>query len=101
MNVNANSKPENTTVNSAKEVTRQFSEVFKGLGSMEKLYHIQIDPNINPVVSQLKSQPVALRNQLKQGLDEMETDGVIEKVDQQTERVSSVVVVEKPNSNKL
>jgi hypothetical protein len=31
----------------------------------------------------------------------MEADGVIEKVDQPTEWVNSVVVVEKPNSNKL
>ena len=34
------------------------------------------------IVNQLKSQPVALRDRLKQALEEMEMDGVIKKVDQ-------------------
>ena len=78
-----------------------FPKVFQGLGCLKKPYHIQVDPKVTPVVSTLKSQPVALRDRLKQSLDEMEADGVIEKVDQPTEWVNSVVVVEKPNSNKL
>ena len=49
----------------------------------------------------MKSQPVALRDRLKQGLEEMEMDGVIDKLDQPTEWVNSVVVVEKPGSKKL
>jgi hypothetical protein len=85
----------------AKEVIRQFAKVFQGLGCLEKPYHIQTDLNVTPVVNQLKSQPVALRDRLKQALDEMEMDGVIEKVDQRTEWVNSVVGVEKPDSKKL
>ncbi len=99
MNVSA-SKRENMTTN-AKEVVRQFPKVFQGLGCLEKPYRIQIDSNVTPVVNQLKSQPVALRDRLKQALDEMEMDDVIVKVDQPTEWVNSVVVVEKPDSKKL
>ena len=100
MNVSA-SERENVTTNGTKEVIRQFPEVFQGLGCLEKPYHIQIDSKITPVVNQLKSQPVALRDRLKQALEEMEMDGVIKKVDQPTEWVNSVVVVEKPGSKKL
>lgn len=46
----------------------------------------------------MESQPVALRDRLKQALEELEMDGVIEKVDQPTEWVNTVVVVEKPGS---
>jgi hypothetical protein len=95
------SKRENTTAKSVNDMASQFPKVFQGLGCLKKPYHIQVDPKVTPVVSTLKSQPVALRDRLKQSLDEMEADGVIEKVDQPTEWVNSVVVVEKPNSNKL
>ena len=100
MNVDA-SERENVTRNAAKEVIRQFPEVFHGLDCLDKPYHIQIDSKITPVVNQLKSQPVALRDRLKQTLEEMEMDGVIKKVDQPTEWVNSVVVVEKPGSKKV
>ena len=90
---------ENVTTNGTKEVIRQFPEVFQGLGCLEKPYHIQIGSKITPVVNQLKSQPVALRDRLKQALEEM--DGVIKKVDLPTEWVNSVVVVEKSGSKKL
>lgn len=73
-------------MSSTKEVTRHFSEVLiKGLGCMKKSYQIHTDPNVTPDVSQLRNHPVAPTNQLKQAFDEMETDGVIEKVDQPTE----------------
>ena len=92
MDVDA-SERKNVTRNGAKEV-------FHGLGCLKKPYHIQIDSKITPVVNQLKSQPVALRDRLKQALEEMEMNGVIKKVDQPTEWVNSVVVVEKPGSKK-
>ena len=85
----------------ATDLTRKFPKVFQGLGCLEKSYHIKVDPKVVPVVNSLKSQPVALRERLKKSLDEMERDGVIEKVDEPTEWVNSVVLVEKPNSEKL
>ena len=100
MNVSA-SERENLTMNGTKEVIRQFPKVFQGLRCLKKPYHIQIDSKITTIVNQLKSQPVALRDRLKQALKEMEMNGVIEKVDQPTEWLNSVVVVEKPGSKKL
>ncbi|CAB4036002.1 Hypothetical predicted protein [Paramuricea clavata] len=76
------SKRENTTAKSVNDMASQFPKVFQGLGCFKKPYHIQVDSKVTPVVSTLKSQPVALRDRLKQSVDEMEADGVIEKVDQ-------------------
>ena len=101
MNVNSSMRESMTANSTAKDMVRKFPKVFQGLGCMKKPYHIQLDPNATPVVSTLKSQPVALRDQLKECLDEMEKDDVIEKVDQPTDWVNSVVVVEKPKSKKV
>ena len=62
----------------------------------QTIYHIQLDPSVQPVVTPLRSQPAALRNRLKATLDEMEMMKVIRKVNQPTEWINSLVVVEKP-----
>ena len=42
--------------------------------------------------------PAALRDRVKNTLDEMEKMNVIQRVDEPTEWVNSLVVIEKPNS---
>ena len=64
-------------------------------------YHIEIDPSVNPVVTPCRNHPVAIREQLRQTLNEMEAMGVIRKVDEPTDWVNSLVVIEKPTSKKL
>ena len=76
-------------------------KLFQGLGCLKTPYHIQIDPSVPPVVSPPRNQPAAIRERLKKTLDEMEATGVIRKVDEPTEWVNSLVVVEKPKSKKL
>lgn len=41
--------------------------------------------------------PAALRKRVKKALQDMEDNGVIRKVDEPTDWVSSMVIVEKPN----
>ena len=65
----------------------------------QTIYHIQLDPSVQPVVTPLRSQPAALRNCLKATLDEMEMMKVIRKVNQPTEWINSLVVVEKPKKS--
>ena len=76
-------------------------KLFQGLGCLKTPYHIKIDHSITPVVSPPRNQPAAIRERLKQTLDEMEATGVIRKVDEPTEWVNSLVVIEKPKSKKL
>ena len=89
-------------VNSSLEsYIKQYPTVFEGLGCLSKPYHIQLDPSVKPVVTPLRNQPAALRDRLKATLDEMEKIKVIKKVDQPTEWVNSLVIVEKPKTKKL
>ena len=75
--------------------------MFQGLGSLKEPYHIKIDTTGSPVIHPPRRIPTALRGKLKTTLDEMEKLGVIRKVDEPTDWVSSMVVVEKPKLNKL
>jgi hypothetical protein len=56
---------------------------------------------VKPVINPPRRVPTALREPLKLTLEEMERKNVIRKVDEPTEWVSSLVVVEKPKSRKL
>ena len=81
--------------------TRMHPRLFQGLGCLKTPYHIETDPSVAPVVCPPRNQPVALRERLKQTLSEMESVGVIKKVDEPTDWVNSLVVFEKPKSKKL
>jgi len=74
-----------------------YPKLFKGLGCLKEPYHIQTDPSVSPVITPCRNHPVAIRGRLKQTLDEMEEMGVIRKVDQPTDWVNSLVVIESPN----
>ena len=78
-----------------------YPKLFKGLGCLKTPYHIQTDPSVTPVVTPCRNHPVAIRDRLKQTLSEMETMGVIRRVDEPTDWVNSLVVIEKPRSKKL
>ena len=75
--------------------------MFQGLGCLKAPYHIQIDPSVPLVVSPPRNQPAAIWERLKKTLNEMEATGTIRKIDEPTEWVNSLVVVEKPKSKKL
>ncbi|CAC5390534.1 unnamed protein product [Mytilus coruscus] len=80
---------------------KSFPKVFTGLGCLEKPYHIKIDSSVNPVINPPRKIPAALREKLKGTLKEMEDKEVIRKVDEPTDWVNSLVVVEKPKTGKL
>ena len=48
-----------------------------------------------------RNQPVVLKDRIKEELDKMEAMQVIRKVDEPTEWVNSIVVVEKPKTHKM
>ena len=74
----------------------EYSDVFEGLGKLEGPYNIVTDPSITPVVHPPRRLPVALIDQVQAKLDSMVTEDIIEKVDQPTDWVSSMLVVHKP-----
>lgn len=64
---------------------------------MEKSYHIEVDLTLTPVVNEPRTVPAALRERLKEELDDMEKREVFRKVEDTTDWVNYVTIVEKPN----
>ena len=83
-----------------REIFNKYADCFEGLGSISTPYHIKIDKNAVPVVHPPRKVPAALRDRLKQELDDMESQGVIKQVHEPTAWVNSMVINEK-RSGKL
>jgi hypothetical protein len=83
-----------------KNMINAFPDVYEDkLGCLPGKYHIEVDPNIKPVVHAPRRVPVALKEKLKAKLHEMTVTGVIKSVTEPTDWVSSMVVVTKPNKD--
>ena len=66
------------------KLTKSGTNVFKGLGSLDGDYHMQISCSVAPVVHLPRKAPFALKERLKAELDRMETIGAITKVAEPT-----------------
>ena len=81
----------------ANDVFEKYSEVFSGLGCIANIqYHINIYPSHKPVVHPPRRVPVKLRPEVQEELKRMEHLNVIEKVDNPTDWVNSMVTIIKP-----
>ncbi|XP_052797485.1 uncharacterized protein K02A2.6-like [Mya arenaria] len=78
-------------------VLKEYKEVFDGIGLLAGECKIHIDPTVQPVVHPPRKVPIALQEKVKDELLRMESLGVIEKVNEPTDWVSSMVVAEKAN----
>lgn len=83
-----------STVNHA-DVIKEFNDCFKGLGCLPGKVEITIDDNIQPVIDAPRKIPFKLLDTLKAELEKMECLGVITKVNEPSEWVNSIVIVEK------
>ena len=76
----------------------KFPKVFSGLGCFTKPYRIKLAEATQPTVVPPRNLPAAMRDRVK---DEMERMNVIQRVDEPTEWVTALVVIEKPKTKKL
>ena len=76
----------------------RFADVFEGLGAFPGECHIEVDPNVKPVIHAARTIPQSRMEPVQKELQRMEQAGVISKVTQPTAWVNSMVVVEKSNS---
>ena len=83
------------TKHSIKEL---YKSAFTGLGNLGK-YHITLQENSKPVVNTPRCIPHSLKERLRQALDANVKSGVLVKVDQPTDWVHNLVVVEKKNGS--
>ena len=61
------------------------------------MHHITTDQNITPVVTPTRKLPIALLDKLKLELERMQRLDIIEPVNEPTEWVNPLIIVEKPN----
>ena len=84
-------------VSSMSIILNEYPEIFHGLGKLKNYkHHIKIDESVPPVIPPRRV-PFALHDKVKKELKRMESMRVIHKVNEQTEWVSSVLAVRKPN----
>ena len=83
-------------VQTTDSLLEEYQDVFQGLGCLQGEYHIDLDKAITPVQHAPRRTPVALKERLKQKLQEMESKGIITKVNEPTAWISSMVAVVKP-----
>jgi len=74
----------------------EYDDVFEGLGKLDGQYHIVTDESIRPVVHPPRRLPVAMTERVQRKLEEMAAANIIERVDQPTDWVSSMLVVIHP-----
>ena len=72
----------------------KYPTVFKGLGSLG-MYHITLEDKHTPIINPPRRIPHSLKQRLKQTIDKNVKSGVLVKVDQPTDWVSNLVVIEK------
>ncbi len=81
------------------ELISRYEDNFKGLGKFSEKYHIELDPTVKPVIHPPRKVPYSLQEKLKDTLDKLEKADVVAKVEQPTDWVQSLVIVEKPNKS--
>ena len=78
-------------------VKAEYPDEFQGLGRLRDSYSIEIDESVRPVVHAPRRVPVPVREKVRNKRDELESDGVLTPVTETTDRVSSMVIVQKPS----
>ena len=80
------------------DIVNQYASSFTGLGCIsDETHHIELKPDSKPVIHPPRKVPVTLRLKVKTELQRMERLGVIERVQEPTDWVNSMVTVVKPN----
>ena len=80
-------------VTNKEQLLNCYPECFSGIGQLPGTYHISLDPSVPPVVHSPRCVPIALRDDIKHELNNIEQDGIIQKMieGQPTEWVNNLV----------
>ena len=73
--------------------------VFGSMGCLEMEAHLYVKEDAIPVIQPPRKIPYMLQTKLKDELERMEVLGVINKVNEPTDWVSSLAIIEKPDGN--
>ena len=83
---------------SADQLVKKFHRVFSdGVGKLPGEYHMTLDETVKPVQYPPRRVPVAIRERLRETLEDLERQEIVARVTTPTSWISSMVVVPKPN----
>ena len=86
------------TVETLPHIVERYPTLFQGLGSLGEPYDIQLKPDAQPyVLFTSRNIPLPLRSKVEQELKQMESLGIISKVDKPTPWCAGMAVVHKKN----
>ena len=88
---------DNIPINSTKDLIEAYPDQMDRIGNFAGEYHIVLRSNNHPIVHAPRKCPIYMRDVVKAELDEMISQGIIQKVDEPTDWVSSIVYVRKSN----
>ena len=84
------------------DIHEKYGNLFSELpGTLPVTYKMKLRPDAQPVIRPPRRVPAARQEKVKQELEKMEENGIIKKVTQATEWVSSMVAAEKKNTDEL
>ena len=103
----ANYKQNLTSENASKEfnkaiqnLIKEFADIFEGRGTLKDYEcKLHVDKNVTPVSQKHRRYPYHLRNKIKEELNRLEQEDVIERVKGPIDWTSNLVVVPKPNGS--
>ena len=84
-------------VESTNDLMELYPNSFDGVGNFPGNYKIIVDKDVQPIVHPFRKTPIQLVGDIKKELAKMEADGIIEKVTEPTDWVSSLVCSRKAN----
>lgn len=85
---------------SKEDIVKNYTDVFQGLGHIGDV-SFTVDESVQPVQHAPRRVPVALQEEVKKKILDLEGKGIIAKTEEPTEWISSMVVVAKPNKIRI
>ena len=76
---------------------QQYNDCFGEIGCLKEKYHIVVGREVPPVINPPRCILASLKMKLNEELDRMVTIEIITATEEPTDRVSSLVIAEKPN----
>ena len=76
---------------------QQYTDCFGKIGCLKENHHIVVDSEVPPDSNPPRCMPVSLKIELNKKLDRMVKTQIITPIEEHTDWVSSLVIVEKPN----
>ena len=91
MHCEISSNEHDSAITTKEDLRKIYPDRFEGIGNFDGEFHITTDLNVTPVVHAPRRCSIHMRDEIKSELENMESLGVIKRVTQPTDWVSSIV----------